>query len=546
MMLSSLQWRIIKLVGYPTFFILCFAVFMLWTFPVDRFAPQVEERLAAMLGREVSIGELSMSLTGAFTLEAVEIGVATEDGDRAEPEIEADGEPPRAGPGGKAADKPAPRPKYSIEEIDVDIGFLDILFGQLDVEVESELLGGELTISYEGPLGTDEAEQPGSTVAARRAAGLARRGLRPPADESGQPGVLPAAPADSTTVEEAAAAKDSDPMELSIAVTGIQLRQILDLRREVPVPIGGALDFHAELSSETGRFADAGGRISVAARQLKIGDSKNPANIGGMPMTVDEVLISELTWEIEVKEGVGTVEKFTLASTDFDAKIEGTIAFGDPFSHSRLDLYFMFKFLEGYAKKSPTATMLVSSLPDLSSAFKRALRSDGFFGFRYRGVLGTAQFTPSKFYRGKGGRDSARPDRKTRRSAGTQPKRTLDVAPPPPIDQPPMPPDRADANGKARSEVFPDLKPAMGSGRFGVDPVPPPPAPEESPDLAEKRRQAEIEARAGQGPPQDQVEVPESPPQPEQPQEQPEEAPPDQPAAEDQVQEEVAPETLEQ
>ena len=209
-----------------------------------------------------------------------------------------------------------------------------------------------------------------------------------------------------------------DPMELTIEATGLQLRQIHDLRRKIPVPVGGAIDVRVELSSETGRFEDAEGMIAVAARQLKVGDSKNPADLGGMPMTVDEVLVSELNWEIDVKEGVGTVDKFLLVSTDFDAKVEGTIAFVDPFSRSRLDLYFMFKFLEGYSKKSPTAAMLVSSLPELSSAFRRGLRSDGYFGFRYRGLVGAAQFTPAKAFRGKGGRDAERAERKTRRPGG--------------------------------------------------------------------------------------------------------------------------------
>lgn len=159
MMLSTWQWRIVKLVGYPAFFVACFAVFVIWSFPVDRFAPMIETRLASMLGREVIIGEVSMSLLGALRLEAVEIGMASEEEDE-EVMLEAD-DAAQAGKGGKpggAADKPAPKPKYSIEEIVIDVGFLDLLLGELDVEVEAELLGGELTVSYEGPLGSGEGE----------------------------------------------------------------------------------------------------------------------------------------------------------------------------------------------------------------------------------------------------------------------------------------------------------------------------------------------------------------------------------------------------
>jgi hypothetical protein len=538
MMLSPLQWRIVKLVGYPTFFLLCFALFTFWTFPVDRFAPQVEERLGALLGRDVSVGEVSMSLTGSFALESVEIGLVAEDDEQAEPETEADGEARSSGAGGDAAAKATPHPKYSIEEIDVDIGFIDLLLGELDVEVETEALGGEIAVSYEGPLRSPEAEPAGAIgAAARRAPGLARRGLRTQAGERGQAETVPA-PREGAPVEEAKADEGGDPMALKVEATGIQLRQILDLRRKVPVPVSGAVDLYVELSSQTGRFGDAEGRISLAAKQLKVGDSKNPSDIGGMPMTVDEVLISELIWEIDVKEGIGTIDKCAVTSTDFDAKVEGTIAFGDPFARTRLDLYFTFKFLAGYAKKSPTAQMLVSSLPELSNAFRRALRTDGYFGFRYRGQVGTAQFSPSKFYRGKGGRDGERPERKSRRSTGAQAQRALDRGIPTPEGK--SPPNAAAADTRSREEIFPDMKPPVGNGPFGVEPLAPPRAPEVQVDPAEERRAAE------QNGPPEQVAEPEPQPQ-EEPQEQPqenvEEQPQEneQPEGEGQGQEEVPP-----
>lgn len=536
MMLSSTQWRIVKLVGYPAFFLLCFAVFMFWTFPVDRFKPQIEEKLAATLGREVGIGEVSMSLTGSFTLEAVEIGTASEAGE-VDREAAAMAEFERIAAGGdtdedgKPAEKPAPKPKYLIEEIEIDVGFIDFLFGQLDVEVEAELLGGEIAISYEGPLGGEDEVLPPRTGAARRAAEIARRSQAVP----------PVAALDGETpdAEAEAEAEDGEPVALSVQATGIQLRQIHDLRRKVPVAVGGALDVRVELTSETGRLADFDGRISVAARQLKVGDSKNPATIGGMPMTVDEVLVSELAWEIDVKKGVGAVEKFTVASADFDAKIEGTISFADPFSRSRLDLYLTFKLLEGYAKRSPTAQMVVSTLPELSSDFRRALRSDGYFGFRYRGVLGSAQFTPAKVYRGKGTREAERAERRAKRTAATPSARAGDRAAGrgTALDERAAGAGDVDPSGMAREERFPDLKPPSGSGPYGVDPVPLPTATDRPQNQPDEGRRIDAEARALPEPPAEEVEEPLLDPEPErveeQPGEQPEEQPGEQPEEEE-------------
>jgi type II secretion system protein N len=489
MMLSAFQWRIVKLIGYPLFFLACFGLFLVWTFPVERFAPEAETRLSAFTGREVKVGGASMSLTGALVLFAVEIGLAPDEGgdEPQTPAAEADGEK------ADAAAKPVLVPKYTIDELTVSVGFLDLLFGQLDVELDAELLGGELSIAYDGPLGGEgagaaedgpAAVKPAAAIAARRAAQRALAGKKGAAAETG--------------VSETPAATneaDDEPMELSIAATGIQLRQIHDLRRKSPVPIAGAVDLKLDLRSETGRFADADGHVSVGISQFVLGDGKNPSTIGGMPITVDEIVISEIAIELDVKKGTATVEKSELKSTDFAAAVEGTIALADPLSRSRLDLYLRFKFLDGYTNKSPTAKMLVSTLPEVSNAFKRSLRTDGFFGFRYRGLFGAAQFSPAKSFRGKADKERDRAERKARRSSKA--RKNAAQAPGPTEGGQMMPPESDESD---RQDKFPDLKPPMGNGRFGVDPAPPParsqgPAPiaeEPQPEVVEPPPEPEV------------------------------------------------------
>ena len=67
--------RILKFVGYPAFFIGSFILFLLWTFPIDRFEPILDEQLEKALGREVEIGDLSISLTGNLVLSMIEVSV---------------------------------------------------------------------------------------------------------------------------------------------------------------------------------------------------------------------------------------------------------------------------------------------------------------------------------------------------------------------------------------------------------------------------------------------------------------------------------------
>jgi hypothetical protein len=76
---SPAQKRVIKLVGYPLFFLLCFWIFLGLTFPGDRFIPIVESKAGAVLGRKVSVGSLSVSPFGSMTVQDLRIAVPSED-----------------------------------------------------------------------------------------------------------------------------------------------------------------------------------------------------------------------------------------------------------------------------------------------------------------------------------------------------------------------------------------------------------------------------------------------------------------------------------
>ena len=54
---SSTRRRVFKAIGYPLFFLVAFAAFLVWSFPIGRFDSAAEAKLSDLLGREVRISD---------------------------------------------------------------------------------------------------------------------------------------------------------------------------------------------------------------------------------------------------------------------------------------------------------------------------------------------------------------------------------------------------------------------------------------------------------------------------------------------------------
>ncbi len=394
-MIGSSAKKILKIVGYPLFFLAVFLFFLLWTFPADRFAPVLESQLTSALGRKVDIGEMSISPTGDLVLSMVEIEMPKskeddplfdddEDGDE-------DGDGEQEGDGSKKEKEPEAL-TYLIEEAVVSVGFLGLLFDELDLSVHMEALGGEISVSYDGPMPGDE----GSVEDRKKKVRDDRRKKRAKKRRAARKGAEEEEPGEEEDEEDEEEESSDKSLDLAVDVVGVKLARIHDLGQLSPLPVSGTVDMKLELKSSTGSFRDASGSMIFDASGVSFGNGRSKIDVGGLPMSVDEIAVDKMFFEVLVKEGVGEVERFEMASNDFDASVEGTITFWDPISRSRMDLYLMFRFLEGYANKSASSKTLISNLDTFSRDLKNAHRKDGYYGFKYRGVFGSAKMTPSK------------------------------------------------------------------------------------------------------------------------------------------------------
>ncbi|MDD5307768.1 MAG: type II secretion system protein GspN [Deltaproteobacteria bacterium] len=375
--------RLLKIIGYPVFFLVLFAAFLVVTFPLDRFAPLIRSKLSSFLERDVTIGDVSLSLLGDIVLKGVEIEVPS-DGAEPEPEPVTDG----AGKDGKKPAK-APRLTYFVDEMSIDVGLFAFLVGSLHLDIEAEAMGGTIDVSYEGPMPGEQA-QPAPAPLRRRGAAKGEEA-------------------------QAEATADEEPVSLRVEVADVDLSKAYDLRRKLPVPVSGTIGFTFEIESPTGRFDAANGSLALNAAGVAVGDDKAKV----MGMTVDRLLLGDFGGEMEIKDGAGKVKKIEIRSKDFEASVQGEISFETPLSRSRLDLYMMFKFLEAYKNKSERTRLLVPSLDTFSKDLKRAHRTDGFYGFRYRGAFGIARFIPSKDYAPEPKAKRTREPKRSRRTPGS-------------------------------------------------------------------------------------------------------------------------------
>jgi hypothetical protein len=385
MILNQTTQRVIKGLGYSSFFFTAFFIFLLWSFPVDRFTPAIERELTNVLEREVKIGDFSMSPFGNVSLSDVEIGVTAEEKEVAL--TQAALKKPK--PGAAKNSKPIIPPAYILDEISINVGLIALLFNELNINIDVEAIGGTIDIEYEGPLPGDLDKKENIKIIAPP--GKFAKGSKKSKSRK-VPGKNADTPADEDKEEDKEEEVSETELTLFIEIENINLKRIHDLRQLMPVPISGDFNMTIDLVSPTGRFADADGEVDFYIKGLQISKPKFEAEVFDMKMAVPQLVISSVEGIIEFIKGEGVVEKFEMKSKHLDVGLKGMVNLADPLSKTRHTLYITFKLLQDYVALSSSIETLVNGLDLFSRDMKRAHRDDGYYGFRYRGTVGKGRF----------------------------------------------------------------------------------------------------------------------------------------------------------
>ena len=265
----------------------------------------------------------------------------------------------------------------------------------------------------------------------------------------------------------------------------IDMSEIPGIKESINMPLTGKLKLEVRFASETGRYADANGAMTIACEDCVAGDGKTPLKIAGNPflaagLTLPRTHIGNLGGRIAIEKGTAKLQGVESKSPDGEVALEGDIALHDPLPQSTVNLYLRFKLSDAFLQKASAVQML------LQAAAAQGKRPDGFYGLRIGGRLG--QLSPpvlTPISPVAGGASSVPAIRTAGRgAAGTMtpipspgavpspppaPSPAPEAPPPPPPPPPPTP------------EAPPPPPPPPAAGEPGWKGTPPAPAPDTAP-----------------------------------------------------------------
>ena len=306
--------KIGKWVGYPLFFLFCFVLFSYWTFPYERAKRFIIEKVeySERGGRRVPSG---------YELEIVDLGPSGLTG------LSATGVRLV-----KLPETPDERPvDVTIEEATVSLGVLSALFGDISVDFDMAVAGGDI----EGNFTQGEAT------------------------------------------------------EIEAAIDDVKLRRVGVLRSMIGLPVTGALSGEIDLVVAE-ESANTRGTIELNIEGTSIGDGNAKLKIEGLPgegLTVERIDAGNIELYASVEEGNATIERLEGRGPDLDLDGAGSLRLLQPLPMSRLDLMIRADIKDGYKQRNDR-TRGMFMLLDNNPRMAPAKTPDGALQYRISGTFG--------------------------------------------------------------------------------------------------------------------------------------------------------------
>ncbi len=188
---------------------------------------------------------------------------------------------------------------------------------------------------------------------------------------------------------------------LVAGLDGLSPDEVSFLRDMVGLPIKGGLGGRVDLTLRDHKFAKAAGTIELTARGIVVGDGKARLKLKVKPqyaelqefldredqgVALPPMKVGTVILKARVSHGSARITQLEATSEHIEFKGEGELKLADPVTASQSAIYIMYKLTEAYeAIDSETRAMMENMRT--SPNYRRALRTDGFFGFCLTGVL---------------------------------------------------------------------------------------------------------------------------------------------------------------
>ena len=228
--------------------------------------------------------------------------------------------------------------KLELDEVDVDVSVLGLLFGNYDVEVDTEIEGATIHAAY---------------------------------------------------------TRSASESTIQINVVDLQLVDVPKLQQSVNAPLGGLFGLDVDLRLPDNLFAQAEGTISVACAACTIGDGDTllyvPGATGIMSkgVTLPAIDLGSLGGKLVVTGGKAVAENFETTSDDITLKITGGMTLADPFSKSEFGFDLKLLVTPALQDRSEPLKLMVQTA---GPSNKLDPPEEAWLGFKLRGTGGRPKF----------------------------------------------------------------------------------------------------------------------------------------------------------
>lgn len=186
---------------------------------------------------------------------------------------------------------------------------------------------------------------------------------------------------------------------------GLLPNEVSTVRDIVGQPLEGRLDGTLDVTLRGHKFSQASGSLDVVGRDVVVGDGKTPMRLKLRPQDrgqfaeLQEFLeredqgvvlppmdVGAFNLKVRITRGVARVTQMGARSKHLEFRGEGTIDLKDPLSLSEVRIYVLYRFTDEYKNIDSETRSAIDSMTR-SPNYQRALRSDGFWGFRMQGTF---------------------------------------------------------------------------------------------------------------------------------------------------------------
>ncbi len=345
---------------------------------------------------------------------------------------------------------------FFVEEVEVDVSLVRLLFGTLRVDVEAVIEEGTITAMYQ----RDDAES-----------------------------------------------------VIKLDIDELPLYDVPKLQQAVNAPVRGLFGLHVDLTLEKDKFTKALGTIDISCARCRVGDGETLLFIPGVKkgimakgITLPEIDFGNLKGRLNVEDGAAKTEGIETSSDDLKFKLLGSMNLRDPFAKSAFEFDIKVLLTEELQSASEPLRLMVQTRS--KKTFLDPPEED-WMGFKLRGTVARPEFmgikSKSREERKRARREKARSRARKKAAKGKKKKKkTKKKTPkkkakkPTPVQVDPR--DEGDAESTARNTAELPSPPDTTQVDAAVAPLP---DPSDTSDAAGEAGGESGEA-AGEGEPSDQ------------------------------------------